>query len=129
EAQALVMGELERAIEGAAEAAGGTMNGQLTILGNAFSDLVEEVGNGFLPVLRDLASWVTEFAQDPAFQEWARSVGGAIGETLKVIVIFVNVTMQKLSELRAGALEFQANMAAVGAKVAAFFGDEKMQAG
>lgn len=49
-----ILQELNRNFGGAAEAAGQTLSGQMTILRNRFDEIVESIGTAFLPILESL---------------------------------------------------------------------------
>jgi len=49
-----VLRELQANFGGAAEAAAGTLGGQMTILRNRFDEIVESIGAAFLPILEEL---------------------------------------------------------------------------
>lgn len=49
-----VLAELQMNFGGAAQAAAGTLSGQMTILRNRFNEIVESIGTAFLPILETL---------------------------------------------------------------------------
>lgn len=55
-AQRIILAELETQFGGAAEAAGQTLAGQLTILKNSLGNVVEEIGGALLPILTPLVT-------------------------------------------------------------------------
>lgn len=106
QAQRLVLDELTKSVGGAAQAAGSTFTGQLTILQNALGNIGEEVGTAFLPILKGATSLAIEAL--PVIKTFVGDVATAfktgdfskIGET--VATAFGNlVTMAatKLGEL------------------------------
>lgn len=69
-AQKLIMDELAKTVGGAAKASGQTFAGQLDILNNQLSDVMEEIGGAFLPIIKDLVAGInTELI--PVLKEWA----------------------------------------------------------
>lgn len=72
-AQKLILDELEKSTGGAARAAGKTFAGQLDILKNQISDVMEEIGGAFLPMLKDLVEWVNRNIV-PALKDFAEKV-------------------------------------------------------
>jgi hypothetical protein len=57
-----ILQELNRNFGGAAEAAGQTLSGQMTILRNRFDEIVESIGTAFLPILESLVGVLGEVA-------------------------------------------------------------------
>jgi hypothetical protein len=74
-AQALILKELEKSIGGAAEAAGNTFAGQLTILQNELGNVQETVGAAFLPSLTTAVQWINKEAI-PKASEFAGNIAG-----------------------------------------------------
>jgi len=66
--QALILGKVAGAYGGAAEAAGQTFGGQLDILKNRFSDILEQIGGAVLPIIQQLADKLLTWLADPAIQ-------------------------------------------------------------
>jgi hypothetical protein len=69
-AQKIILAELNKEFGGVAQAAGGTLQGQLTILQNQFGNVKESVGSALIPVISDLAKeygpQLISFAKDGA---------------------------------------------------------------
>lgn len=78
EAQAQILGVLERQVGGTARAMASTATGELEQFKNAFSDLNEEMGKTVLLMSKDLISSMTEVVQA---MEGTASVGNTIKET------------------------------------------------
>lgn len=70
EAQKLILKELQTEFGGSAKAAGQTLGGQLEILKNKFSDVMEVFGGGLALVIKPLLD---------SFNTWFDSMGGAEG--------------------------------------------------
>lgn len=70
EAQAMILKELQTEFGGSAKAAGQTLGGQLEILKNKFSDVMETIGGGIATVIRPAVI---------AFSDWLDKIGGGQG--------------------------------------------------
>lgn len=92
-AQALILQELQKEFGGSAEAAGGTLAGQLDILKNTMSNVAEEVGTVLLPILTDglkalsplligLATSIADFLSSEGFKAWLASTAEFIVNVL-----------------------------------------------
>lgn len=57
-AQGVILAELTREFGGSAKAAGNTFAGQLAILGHAFDDVKETIGNAVIPILKKFADFI-----------------------------------------------------------------------
>lgn len=84
-AQALILGRVERAYGGAAEAAGQTFAGQIDRLKNKFSDIMEQIGGAVLPLLQQLADWLVNKLNDPAVQAWIAGLSQKLSEAADYI--------------------------------------------
>lgn len=84
-AQALILGRVERAYGGAAEAAGQTFAGQIDRLKNRFSDILEQIGGAVLPLLQQLADWLINKLNDPAVQAWIAGLSQKLSEAASYI--------------------------------------------
>lgn len=84
EAQKMILKELQVEFGGSAKAAGQTLSGQLVILKNTFSDLMEIMGGG-------LARWIMPLIQ--AFNAWVDANGG--------IEATITLVRKKISDLGA----------------------------
>jgi len=92
-AQKLILFELRKEFGGSAEAAGGTLAGQLDILKNTMSNVAEEVGTVLLPILTDglkalaplligLATSIADFLSSEGFKAWLASTAEFIVNVL-----------------------------------------------
>ena len=77
DAQKLILKELQTEFGGAAQAAGGTFSGQLTILKNSLDNAAESVGSVFLPTLTEGVKWLNSTAI-PKVTEFAGGIGGIV---------------------------------------------------
>lgn len=77
----LIFGKLEKGIGGAAQAAGETFSGQMTIAKNTLLNVAEGIGNVLLPafaetakeitpLLMELANGIAEFVKSDQFKKW-----------------------------------------------------------
>ena len=62
DAQNIILKELETQYGGSAEAAAKAGLGPITQLGNALSDMSEDIGKALLPMIKDLADWIKKMA-------------------------------------------------------------------
>lgn len=85
-AQQLVLEELRKGYAGAAEAAGNTFSGKLTILQNKFSDILETVGGAFLPLLTDVAKGISGVLSDPAVLAGIMGFANTVRDVLTSVV-------------------------------------------
>lgn len=103
EAQKVILGELERQLGGAAEAARGTFGGALQALRNTLGDLLE--GGSGLGTAADAIERINQKLSDPAVKQGIDElVGGiinltvAVGEGLGVVVQTTAAGLQLLAE-------------------------------
>jgi phage-related protein len=90
QAQDEILQVLKVQLEGAAAGAGSTFSGQLTILQNSFGDLLQTLGDTFLPLLKDLVQWVNREIM-PAFKKWAEENAPAIQQALRDLAQWLKV--------------------------------------
>ena len=76
-AQNIILQELQKEFGGAAQAAGGTFAGQLTILNNALADAGKTVGAAFIPALTVGVQWLNTTAI-PAVTNFATGIAGIV---------------------------------------------------
>ena len=62
DAQTIILEELEKQYGGSAEAAAAAGLGPIQQLGNALSDMSEDIGAILLPMIQDLANWIKKIA-------------------------------------------------------------------
>lgn len=106
EAQKIILGEVSAEMGGAAVAAGKTWNGQLDILKNQFSDLLETIGGPFLPILQNAASGLIAFLGNPQIQagvaqfaqQFATGLSSAVQQGIGFIQTVAIPALQKLSD-------------------------------
>jgi hypothetical protein len=86
-AQNLILAEVEKRYKGAAEAGVATMVGQMDQFKKAIGDLQEDIGNTFLPLMKELVPVAKDFADTirtdvvPAIQMWVDSMKGLDSKT------------------------------------------------
>lgn len=107
-AQALILAELQTEFGGSAEAAGGTLAGQLEILKNTMSNVAEEAGmvllpilteglQGIAPILIDLAENFAAFISSDEFKAWLTEVAAFVrDQVIPAISAFASFTMDTL---------------------------------
>lgn len=89
EAQAYILKELQTEFGGSAKAAGETFAGKLAILQNNLGNVKETIGNAVLPMLSNLASWLSEKLASPEVQAWIEgfvSKLGQLGSWLGIVI-------------------------------------------
>lgn len=126
-AQAIILKELQAEFGGSAEAAGSTFAGSLDKLKNALDDILETVGNLFLPALTSLATGFADMARSAGegIQNFINIIkaglaGGNLGDIFKNIVASINPGQIVASILQA--LGMDANGAAqIGIRINDFF--------
>lgn len=90
-AQTVILQELQKEFGGSAEAAGGTLAGQMDILKNSLSNVAETAGTALLPILTQglqaltphitaLAQGLSNFLQSEGFRKFLTDVGTFITE-------------------------------------------------
>ena len=62
DAQTIILAELEKQYGGSAAAAAAAGLGPIQQLGNALSDMSEDIGAALLPMIQDLANWIKKIA-------------------------------------------------------------------
>lgn len=85
-AQAAIMDKLQRSIGGAATAAGSTFAGQLDILKNQFSDILEQIGGAVLPSLQQLGGELLNALGRPEVQQAIANVAGWLATNLPIAI-------------------------------------------
>jgi hypothetical protein len=124
-AQKVILAELNREFGGAAEAAGRTLPGQLTILKNKFDDIGKSIGGKLLPPLTDLVTAISKKLTDPQIQEAIGAIGDGIADFVKKAANDI----PKVVDGFKGFVDFLKNnqgiivgiLAALGVAVASFF--------
>ena len=78
-----------------------TFSAQLEILQGVIDGLLLQVGQAFLPLLRDLANWATEFVSDNGEQlvAWFESLAGWVREVTPLAMAWGQVMLGALGEL------------------------------
>lgn len=122
EAQNVILQELERQYGGTAEAAAKAGTGGIKQLGNALSDLQEEIGGVFGPLAnqfaRILQGWIQAFSKlDDGTKRWIIGVSALVG-----VLVPLSVALRGISLLFTPmTLKIAAIAAAIGLVVGAFF--------
>lgn len=80
-----------------------TFASQLEILQGVVDGLLTEIGQAFLPILRDLANWATDYVSKNGAQlvAWFRSLADWIQQVMPLIVSWGGVMIGALGELTA----------------------------
>lgn len=125
-AQKLILGELTKEFGGAAKAAGSTFAGQLSILRSQFEDVLESVGKGLLPILKQLTTVLQGLV--PILKLVADNLGGVLGvllgfaalKYLPGLLLNIAVGLEAIgaTSLANGVLSVAASIASVGASLA-----------
>jgi hypothetical protein len=96
-AQKIILEELKGEFGGAAVAMGDTFGGKMTQLWNKLGDIGEAIGSALIPVLADLAEWLSTIVDwvgdnEDTIQEWGEVlqevghfIGGYLVEALKLL--------------------------------------------
>lgn len=85
-AQAAIMDKLQASVGGAATAAGTTMAGQLDILKNQFSDILEQIGGAVLPSLQELAGALLDALGRPEVQAAIQNMAQWLATNLPIAI-------------------------------------------
>jgi len=101
-AQRIILAELEKEFGGSAEAAGKTFAGQLDILRNKLSNVAEDVGNKFLPLIQDGLTKV-----GPIIEILAQKFGDFLGSPMiqsgfQALVTGLDLVLNALSQIVSG---------------------------
>lgn len=123
-AQAIIMGELETQVGGAARAAGETFAGQLAILQTKLGNIKETIGVALLPVLGELAAMFGEYLNRPETKQFIEDLAAGIGNLATQVATDLPVFIANIQaafgwfETHQGAVI--AALAAIGVALAAF---------
>ena len=123
-AQALILDKLKNSIGGAAEAAGMTFSGQMTIMKNTLGNISDTIGAALLPVLTDLVYTFTEWVNGPDVQAFITGVAESIGTFAQSVVSYIPVAIDWIKTAFGWLMDNQgviiAVLAAIGVAVVTF---------
>lgn len=97
-AQKVMLAELQKEFGGSAEAAGKTLPGALAILKNNFQDIKEKIGTAVIPILANMASFVSANVL-PALERFGEWFSANLGPALARIGDFIQPVIHGFSQL------------------------------
>ena len=98
DAQTIILNELEQQYGGSAEAAAAAGLGPIQQLGNVLSDISESIGEILLPLLQDLATFITDIAikfdnLDPSIKRIIVGIGLLVGALGPALILFGQIAI------------------------------------
>lgn len=85
QAQAAIIDRLKTAYHGYAEALRNTFTGQMQIIGNEIQQAKVQLGQAFLPTLKEVAKAVQDFLQGDTWKYWVQLVKGALADVIQFL--------------------------------------------